>query len=254
VPALLAGPVPDALDAAPELTATFFSYYSLPVQVVGRAEAFPGQASRVPLLVVPWDAAGTALQAADRDPLQVFDRQVWAPGEPAPLLAALTAAGYAYDDGGITTAGAFAAQPEVQAQTWSLAYLRAVALAAGLLGLLGIAMHALAQHRRRTVAALLLARMGLPRGSARTATALELGLLTGLGAAVAAAVALPVSALVVRLLDPAPTLLPGALVVVPWSSVAAVLGGLLVVTAGATLLATRSARTAPAGEVLRDAP
>ncbi len=254
VPALLAGPVPDALDAAPELTATFFSYYSLPVQVVGRTAAFPGQASRAPLLVVPWEAVGVALQAADRDPLQVFDRQVWASGEPAPLLAALTAAGYAYDESGVTTAGAFAAQPEVQAQAWSLAYLRAVALAAGLLGLLGVAVHALAQQRRRTVAALLLTRMGLPRRSARAATALELGLLTGLGAAVAAVVALPVSALVIRLLDPAPALLPGALSVVPWSSIVAVLGGLLAVTAGATLLASRSARTTPAGEVLRDAP
>ena len=58
----------------------------------------------------------------------------------------------------------------------------------------------------------------------------------------------------IRLLDPAPALLPGALSVVPWSSIVAVLGGLLAVTAGATLLASRSARTTPAGEVLRDAP
>ena len=45
----------------------------------------------------------------------------------------------------------FAARPELRAQTWSLAYLRAVALAAGVLGLVGVAMHALAQQRRRTV-------------------------------------------------------------------------------------------------------
>lgn len=254
VPALLAGPVPDELAASPELTLGFFSYYSLPVQVVGRAAAFPGQTSRVPVLVADPDSVTAALQAADRDPLQVFDRQVWAPGEVAPLLASLTAAGYAYDDGGIATADAFPARPEVRAQAWSLAYLRAVALAAGLLGLLGVAMHALAQQRRRTVAALLLTRMGLSRRSARVATVLETGLLTGLGAVVAAAVALPVSALVVRLLDPAPTLLPGALSAVPWSSVAAVVVGLLVVPAGAALLVGRSTGRASAGEVLRDAP
>jgi hypothetical protein len=54
----------------------------------------------------------------------------------------------------------FAARPELDAQTWALGYLRAVALAAGLLGLAGVALHATSQQRRRTVASLLLSRMG----------------------------------------------------------------------------------------------
>jgi hypothetical protein len=60
----------------------------------------------------------------------------------------------------------FAARPELDAQAWALGYLRAVALAAGLLGPAGVALHAMSQQRRRTVASLLLSRIGLSRRSA----------------------------------------------------------------------------------------
>jgi hypothetical protein len=255
VPALIAGPVPDDDAYAPgtELTLTFFSYYSLPVEVVGRSTAFPGQTSRVPLLVVAWDRVGPALEDAERDPAAVFEQQVWGTGPPEPLLGALTDSGYAYDADGVVTAGAFAARPEIRAQDWSLAYLRSIALAAGVLGLLGVAFHALAQQRRRTVAALLLSRMGMSRGAANRSAALEIGLLAVLGAVVAVATALPASALVVRLFDPDPALLPAPLFTVPWSSIAAVLAGAVVVTVAGGLLVARAARRAPAGEVLRDA-
>ena len=63
------------------------------------------------------------------------------------------------------TAAEFAARPELNAQTWALTYLSAVALAAGVLGLVGLAMQAMAQQRRRTVAGLLLARMGMRRSA-----------------------------------------------------------------------------------------
>jgi putative ABC transport system permease protein len=169
------------------------------------------------------------------------------------LLAALTEAGYAYEGDGVRTADSFTARPEIRAKDWSLAYLRAVALAAGVLGLLGVAFHALAQQRRRTVAALLLARMGMSRSAADRSAALEIGLLALLGAVVAVATALPASALVVRLLDPDPAVLPAPLFAVPWSSIAAVLAGALLVTVAGGLLVARTARRAPAGEVLRDA-
>lgn len=252
VPVLVAGPRA-TVAVGDELTLTFFRYYSLAVEVVGRAEAFPGQASHRTVLVADWDRATAALEAADRDPARLLDRQVWATGEAAPVLDALSTSRYAYDDSAITTAGEFTARPDVRAQAWSLDYLRAVSVAAGLLSLVGVTMHALAQQRRRTVAALLLARMGLPRRSADAATALEIGLLTGSAAVVAVAVALPTSTLVVRLLDPVPALLPEPLFTVPWGALVVVLAGVLLVTAGSALLVGRAARRAVAGEVIRGA-
>lgn len=94
----------------------------------------------------------------------------------------------------------------------------------------------------------------LTRRSAHAATALEIGLLTGTAALVAAVVALPASALVLARLDPVPTLLPQPLFTVPWGSLVVVLAGVVGVTVGGALLVGRAARRAVAGEVLREAP
>jgi hypothetical protein len=252
VPVVLAGDV-DA-EVGDEMVLEFGRLYAMTLEVVGRADAFPGQPGRAPMVIADWDDFTGVLEAADRDPETVLDRQLWARGEAAPLLDVLTAGGYAFDFDQVRTTGDFAARPELSAQSWSFGYLRAIALAAGLLGLTGIAMHALAQQRRRTVAALLLTRMGMTRRSLDAATALEIGLLAGIGALVAVAVAVPASALVLGLLDPVPALLPAPLFAVPWGSVAAVALGVLLLTAASALLVGRSARADDAGQVMRGAP
>jgi putative ABC transport system permease protein len=168
-------------------------------------------------------------------------------------LDAVAAAGYGFDPAELDTGGSFAARPEVRALSWSLGYLRGVSLAAGALGLVGLAVHAAAQQRRRTVAALLLSRMGLGRRSADTAVALETGLLAGLSLVVAVAVGLPSSALVVRLLDPVPTLPPGTLVAVPWATLGGAVGGVLLATVLGAVLVGRAARRTSGGQVMRDA-
>jgi predicted lysophospholipase L1 biosynthesis ABC-type transport system permease subunit len=114
-------------------------------------------------------------------------------------------------------------------------------------------MHAVSQQRRRTSAGLLLARMGMSRRSADASAGLEIGLLTGLAAVVAILVALPASALVLRLLDPVPTLPPDPSFAVPWTSIGAVALGVVLVTAGGAFLVGRSARRATGGQVMRDA-
>jgi putative ABC transport system permease protein len=206
------------------------------------------------MVVADWDRFAEALTAAGRDPGAVLDRQVWARGEAGPLLEELTAACYAFDPDQVRTRAEFAGRPELGASSWAFGYLRAIALAAGLLGLTGVAMHALAQQRRRTVAALLLRRMGMGRRALDAATALETGLLTGLGLLVAVAVALPASALLLPLLDPVPALPPAPVLAVPWSSLAAVLAGVGAVTAATAVLVGRAARADDPGTVLRAAP
>jgi hypothetical protein len=255
VPVILAGPVPDAVLEATDNELTLdFQYYSVPVEVVGRADAFPGQGSRDPLLVADWDRYSAALADANRDADLVTNREVWARGAQGEVLDRLNAAGYVPGPGAqVRTADEFADRPELTAQTWALSYLRALALAAAILGLVGMAMHALAEQRRRTVAALLLSRMGLRRRSADSSAGLEIGLLAALAGVLAVAVALPVSMLVLRLLDPVPTLQPAPLFAVPWASIGVVAAGVVLVTAGAAVLVGRSARRATGGQVMRDA-
>ncbi|SHH11734.1 hypothetical protein [Geodermatophilus nigrescens] len=256
VPVLLAGPLPDDALGAPgtDLVLTRVRSYTLPLEVVGRVAAFPGQPSRTPLVVADRGAVEAVLAASGRDPVQLLDRQVWAGTPPGVLLPELEAGGHAFDRETVTTAGAFPARPAARAQLWSLEYLRAVGLAAGALGLLGVVLHALAQQRRRRVAAVMLARAGLRRRSADLAVALETGLLAGLGAAVAVAVALPASALVVRLLDPDPGVLPGPVLAVPAGTLAVVAAGVAAVAGVSAVLAARARRTADAGLVVRGAP
>ena len=255
IPVVVAGPVSDnVLEGTDGELTLDFRYYTLPVEVVARVDAFPGQGSRQPLLVADWDRYLAGIEAANRDPALVLNREVWARGEPGEVLDTLSAAGYVDAPDDVRTAAEFAARPELSAQTWALSYLRAVALAAGVLGLVGLVMQALAQQRRRTVAGLLLSRMGMTRRAADAATGLEIGLLAGLGALVAVAVALPASALVLRLLDPVPTLPPDPLFSIPWSSLAVVAAGIVLVTVGGAVLVGRAARRATGGQVMRDAP
>jgi hypothetical protein len=255
VPVLLAGPVPDAVVEATDGDLTLdFRYYSVPVEVVGRADAFPGQGSVRPLVIADWDRYVAALTDANRDPGLVITREAWVRGEPDAAVRTLTEAGYAIPENvDVATSAEFTARPELNAQTWALSYLRAVTLAAGVLGLVGVGMHAVAQQRRRTVAALLLTRMGMSRRSSDTSAGLEIGLLAGVAALVAVAVALPSSALVLRLLDPVPSLRPGPVFDVPWGSIAAVVAGVALVTVLGAVLVGRTARRATGGQVLRDA-
>ena len=125
----------------------------------------------------------------------MLGREVWARGELAPIVEALDGRRlHRGQRGRHHLGGRVRHAPRAPgAGTWSLDYLRAIALAAGVLGLVGLAMQAVAQQRRRTVAALLLRRMGMSRRAADTVAGLEIGLLAGLAAVVAVAVALPAS-------------------------------------------------------------
>jgi putative ABC transport system permease protein len=252
VPVLLAGPFPGR-DGT-ELVAEFARVYAVPIEVVGRVRAFPGQTTDGPLLVADRDGFAAAIRASGRDPETFLDQELWARGEAAPLLGALTAAGWAFDPDQVITADAFAARPELNARTWSFGHLRGVAVLAGLLGLTGLALQAVAQQRRRAAASVLLTRMGMAGGAQNAAAALESGLLAGLGALVAVGVALPASALLVRLLDPVPAVLPGPVFAVPWGTLLAVGAGTALATAAGALLAGRAARQVEGGRVMRDAP
>ena len=254
VPVVVAGSLPGAVLEADAGKVTVDSgQYEVPAEVVGRAAAFPGMSSLRPLLVVDRSRLTAALAAVDRDADSVLAAQVWARGDVERSLVTLAEAGLGdITDEQVQTAADFAARPALRAQTWTLDYLRAVAGAAALLGLVGLGLHAAGQHRRRTVAAVLLARMGLSRRSARSAAAVELGLLALLAGLLGVAFALPTSRLVLERLDPVPGLPPDPLFELPGATLAGVAGAVVVVSVVGAVIVDLLTRRSPGGQVLRD--
>ncbi len=167
-------------------------------------------------------------------------------------MSALGAAGYG-DPDDVRLAADFRARPALRAQGFALGYLRAVAAGAGLLGLLALALYEAAQQRRRTVASVLLARMGLSRRAAAGSSLVELLLLGGLGALLGVGLALPLARLLLRRLDPAPDLPPDPVFAVPAGTLLLVVAGVLLTAALGAVLVDRAARRTPGGEVLRGA-
>ncbi len=270
VPVVLAGGPPGGVpltrrpvaggprDGTPEGANEEFSvaggFVDVGVEVVARADAFPGQPSRRPVLIADRDRFVAALERVGGRTSLVLGEELWSRGDADAVVEGLPALGIVLPDGdAVTTAAAFADRPELAAQVWSLDYLRVVALAAGALGLAGLAVHATAQQRRRAAATLLLTRMGLDRRASDVAAGLETGLLAAGAALVAVTVALPASALAFQRLDPVPALLPDVLFRVPWGSIATVLAGVVLVPIGSAVLAGRSGRRTNGGQVVRDA-
>ena len=213
----------------------------------------PGR-PRGPLLVADRDGFAAAIRATGRDPETFLDQELWARGEAAPLLGALTAAGWAFDPDQVVTAGDFAARPELSARAWSFGHLRAVAALAGLLGLTGLALQAVAQQRRRAAAS----RAAHPDGHGRRRpSAPPRRWRPACSPAWARSSPSRWRCRCRRcwsdLLDPVPAVLPGPLFAVPWGSLAAVVAGAVLATVAGALLTGRAARQADGGRVMRDA-
>ncbi|RKS74123.1 putative ABC transport system permease protein [Motilibacter peucedani] len=252
VPVVVAGPVPDQVLTSTGGRLTLdFGAYQVQAQVVGRASAFPGMPSTRPMLVAARAPLTAALHAAGQDIDLVLQRQVWGRGDDRPLLQASGPDTTAVDPAAVRTTSDFLARPALRAQSWTLGYLRAVAACAGVLGLAGLALYAAAQQRRRTVASVLLDRMGLARRSALAAAAVELGLLALVAAVLGAGLGLPTARLVLDTLDPVPALPPGPVFEVPLPALLAVAVGVVLLVAVGSVLVDSLARRAPRGQVLR---
>ncbi len=253
VPVIVAGPLPPGVTASTGGELTLDSpAYQIPVQVVGRADAWPGMTSTRPLIVATEADLTAAMLAVERQLDLITTAQVWARGDAAAVVSSLEAAGSgALRPEDVRTAGEFRERPTLRAQGWALDYLRAVSAVAGVLGLVALGLHAAAQQRRRTVATVLLTRMGLSARSARRSAALELALLGGLAALLGAALTLPMARLLLVRLDPVPDLPPGPLFAVPGLVLIALTAGVAAAAVGGAVLVDGLARRIPGGEVMR---
>jgi len=180
VPVVFAG-------SAPEATLLQISSYEVPIEVVGRAETFPGVLEARPLVVVAREPLTEALEANDAS-LRIGegDFQVWGNGTPSEMNTALTEAGESVH--AILSAAELRDTPPFLALTWTFSLLEALGMLIGLVALVGMFLYLQTRQREQQVSYALGARMGLERRSHRLSIGIEM---TGmLGASVLLGLAL----------------------------------------------------------------
>ncbi|MGH2775997.1 MAG: hypothetical protein ACRDJT_11285 [Actinomycetota bacterium] len=166
VPVVVAGSAPDA-------TLLQISSYEVPIEVVGRAETFPGVLEGRPLIVVAREPLTEALAANDAT-LRIGegDFQVWGNGTPSEMNTAFVAAGESVHT--LVSAAELRDTPPFLALTWTFGLLEALGVLIGLVTLVGMFLYLQTRQREQQVSYALGARMGLERGSHRLSIGIEM--------------------------------------------------------------------------------
>jgi hypothetical protein len=219
----------------------------LGLDIVGRADAFPGMVSKRAMLVV--DRSSLEAAFAPQPPLAApnASTEIWARGPGAAgALAAMDPAPYL-----ILTATEVQDIPSIAAVINTFLALNAVGLAAAVLVIGGLLMYLQSRQRAQLVAYGLSLRMGMTDRAHRASLVIELLSMLLAAFAIGAAVAVVVGLLTVPLLDPLTAIPPGPLFVLPTAAIVATAAALaLVAWLGAWITNLRARRT-PMGEVMR---
>jgi putative ABC transport system permease protein len=231
------------------LRAISFQGTNVPVRRVGTVHSFPGKSS-APLVITSFDALRTATAKAHVfDPLDVTQTYLWAKGPPDDVARALDAAGV--DTYYMTTVDDFRESPDVTLATRTYSYLRTIAIASGVLVLIGLLLYLQARQRSQTIASALGRRMGLSRAAETLSLCLEVAGILAFSGLVGAAVAIAAAQPVVKKIDPLPDWVPSPVFVVPTGSILLAIGALAALALTAGLVTSWLARRADVSEALR---
>ncbi|HEX2296270.1 MAG TPA: FtsX-like permease family protein [Actinomycetota bacterium] len=227
--------------AAPSLVGT-----DVPIEVVGRADAFPGMIEGQPLIAMTRESARRVLATGGSG---IRSDLIWAKGDPEEVQETLLAAGQvAFEP---LTVDEVLDSPTIQSLVWSLGLLGAVGALASATAVAGLSLYLQARHTAAQVAAAMTRRMGLPRRAELLSWVTEIGGAGVASFAVGAATGLVTASLVHDRLDVQPDLEPAPIFVVP-VAVAALAG--LAVAAVTALTARRLQKRmdrAAIGEIMR---
>jgi putative ABC transport system permease protein len=223
----------------------------VPVEIVGRARAFPGMTSLRPLVVVDADALVEAF-AGLPNPLHYSpgaSTEFWVKGDPNKASAALRS--LTYRPYFILTADQVKDIPEIAAVIDSFLVLNGLGLIAALLVVLGMLMYLQARQRSQVVSYGLSLRMGMSHSAHRRSLIVELGAMLCCSYGIGLVLALGAALLMLPLLDPLATIPPRPLYVLPLG----VMGSAFVAVLGASWmggwLTNRRAGAVRLGEVMR---
>jgi putative ABC transport system permease protein len=247
------GPLPIILsnDGDADPSSIELSDRSVPIDVVGRASSFPGTSTSArPLLVVDRQALADEF-AGVPDPLNnpMTSTEFWVKGQTQEILDSLDTIGAPPLT--ILTADEVGDIPFIDAAVQTFLMLDVLGIVAMVLLVVVAMIYLQARQRSRVVATELSRRMGQADATMRRSLMLELGAVLAGSLVVGAVVGTVATRLVAPHLDPLPTIPPDALIVQPVIGIA--IGALATIAAAVVgaLLADRSARRVPLGEVLR---
>ncbi|HVD69739.1 MAG TPA: hypothetical protein VNG34_02655 [Actinomycetota bacterium] len=222
-----------------------------PLEIVGRATSFPGTSTSArPLLIVDRDVLADRF-ADIPDPLNnpMTSAEFWVAGPTDEILASIDRIGVTPYN--VLTADEVEDVPFIDAAIQTFLMLDVLGIVAMVLLVVVAMIYLQARQRSRVVATELSRRMGQADGTMRRSLVLELGTVL-IGALVVGAVVGGVAtSLVAPRLDPLPTIPPDALIVLPFVGIAIGLLATVIASVVGALLADRSARRVPLGEVLR---
>jgi putative ABC transport system permease protein len=222
----------------------------IPIEVVGRARAFPGVYSDDPLLVVDAVSLESRLGAGGNPLGRPGARtEYWIAGETDVAVAAVS--DLTAQPLGVLTADEVKDVPFVKAAIDTFAVLNVLGLAAALLVIGVLVVYLQARQRARIVSNVLSLRMGMRARQAGIALVGELAALLVAAFVLGAALGLVAGGLVAPLLDPLQTIPPAPLFAAPAGAIAWTVVGLAIVAVVGGWLVHRRASAVDLGEVLR---
>ncbi|HEY3212074.1 MAG TPA: FtsX-like permease family protein [Actinomycetota bacterium] len=223
---------------------------TLPIEIVGRATAFPGMTSLRPLVVVDarhlLDAVGDA-----PDPLTVAGAsdELWIRGTPRAARAAL--AGLDYTPSLVLTADEVKDISYIAAVIDTFLVMNGLGVLAALLVVAAMLMYLQARQRAEIVSYGLSLRMGMRSSRHLVAIAIEVAAMLVIGYVAGTVLAIVAARVTVPLLDPIESIPPDPITVVPVVLIALAAPALLLVALAGGWLTERRARSADLGQVMR---
>jgi len=222
---------------------------SVPMRQIAVVHAFPFMAQGVPLVITSYRALSSfEARTTLYDSLGVLTTYAWSKGAPTAVGRALASLDPAYPPQTIET---FLHDPEVVLATRTFGYMRLIAIASGILAVLGLVLYLQARQRSQAIASVLAQRMGLGRLAQTISLVLELVSLLVFAGLIGGAVAIAAAVPIVHRIDPLPVDPPSPIFVVPTGELALAAGVLLVVAMVAGVVASWLAGRTDVSEALR---
>ncbi len=189
---------------------------TVPLAATRSVRYFPGASDGTLTLVADRSAVA---QTLDVDLQTLGHRyELWAKGDPARILPALTALGF--PAGFAETSAEVRTSPAFLALDWTFGLLEALGVLAGIVAGIATILYLQARQRSREVSYALARRMGLGRRAHRRSVFVETGCMLVVAFVLGTVFAVLAAALVHGRLDPIPGLPPGPLLRVPLGAVA----------------------------------
>jgi FtsX-like permease family len=221
----------------------------MPVEVVARADAFPGMISRRPLVVMRAEIFESLFGLSN--PLAVGNAttEFWVKGDSQTAIAALAAlepAPYLF-----LTADDVKDAPSIDAVVSTFGVLNVLAIAAAVLVLVVLLMYLQARGRGQVVAYGLSRHMGLRHAGYRRSLTGEIAIILVLSSVLGSALALVSARLISSELDPLATIPPDPLFSAPWILIPGLFITALVASWLGGMITSRQLRRAELGQAVR---